>query len=133
MSNNVLSEFKFKEGDLLKVETYQFTPYSDTGDEESKTFFCIIKEVEWDNMNDDWIHYHLHSTHEVSSAHWDGDEWYLNYHFDFPTNTRITRIHENEFKTEIPMETYEELTSPSEIPPWVSKNHNKTYSGVPTK
>jgi hypothetical protein len=129
---NKPQHFNYTEGDMLRIITYQFTEWSPTGDEEPKEFFCLIKHVEEDNMNEDWIHYHLLSPSDISTLHWsdDEEEWYINYHFDFADpNVEVTRINENEFVRANGMETYKTFLSEQKAYSASSKPHPKQYLG----
>mgnify|MGYP003110863303 FL=1 len=131
-NKNTPQHYSFVEGDMLRILTYQFTEWSPTGDEEPKEFYALVKQVEHDNMNDDWIHYHLLSPSQVSTLHWadDEEEWYINYHFDFADpNVEVTKLNENEFEEAVGMETYKTFFDDSRPSSALSKPHPKLYLG----
>ena len=129
-----LSEnFSFKEGDLLLIETFQFTPYSDTGGEEPTYHSAIVLRVEVDEVNDNWIHYHVHTSpdSQITTVHFDEgyDEWYLNYEFDVCVTTSVQRVNEDKLSRHRLMETYEGQQS---VPRYILGHSINPYKELPS-
>jgi hypothetical protein len=125
--------FSFKEGDLLLIETFQFTEYSDTGDEEPTFHTGIVLQVENDESNEDWIHYHLHtsSDSQVTSIHYDSgyDEWFINYEFDVCVTTGVTRMNEDELSRRRLMDSYNGV---KRVPRYILGHSINPYKELPS-
>ena len=130
---NTNINFSFKEGDLLLIETFQFTQYSDTGDEEPSYHSALVLSVEVDDVNDNWIHYHVHTgpDSQITTVHFDEgyDEWYLNYEFDVCVTTSVQKINEDELSRRRLMETY---TGQQSVPRYILGHSINPYKPLPS-
>lgn len=130
---NTNINFSFKEGDLLLIETFQFTQYSDTGDEEPSYHSALVLRVEVDDVNDNWIHYHVHTgpDSQITTVHFDEgyDEWYLNYEFDVCVTTSVQKINEDELSRRRLMETY---TGQQSVPRYILGHSINPYKPLPS-
>ena len=130
---NTNINFSFKEGDLLLIETFQFTQSSDTGDEEPSYHSALVLRVEVDDVNDNWIHYHVHTgpDSQITTVHFDEgyDEWYLNYEFDVCVTTSVQKINEDELSRRRLMETY---TGQQSVPRYILGHSINPYKPLPS-